>query len=49
MNSVYTKRIGVKLIFFGFNPSVFERSNARGKLRRSEAEGTNRRSLIASA
>ena len=28
---------------------VLLRSNARGKLRRSEAEGTNRRSLLASA
>ena len=26
-----------------------ETTNARGKLRRSEAEGTNRRSLLASA
>jgi hypothetical protein len=33
----------------GLHKEEYERTNARGKLRRSEAEGTNRRSLLASA
>jgi hypothetical protein len=32
-----------------FQSEYLERPNAHGKLRRSEAEGTNRQSLLASA
>ena len=36
-------------ISMGFEYAEAMQANARGKLRRSEAEGTNRRSLLASA